>query len=48
MFLMRLFMRENLKLQIENAILKVENLMHQNIILQMKIKQHLQKYKIQK
>ena len=38
-------MDQNLKLQMENIILKVENLMHKNTILEMKLEKHIEKYK---
>lgn len=39
------FMENNTKLQMENIILKVENLMQKNIILEMKLEKHIEKYK---
>ena len=36
---------EDMKLQIENIILKVENLMQKNTILEMKLEKHMEKYK---
>ena len=38
-------MEKSIKLQMENIILKVENLMQKNIILEMKIEKHIEKYK---
>ena len=38
-------MEENTKLQLENIILKVENLMQKNTILEMKLEEHIKKYK---
>lgn len=38
-------MEQNVNLQLENLILKVENLMQKNIILEYKLNQHIEKYK---